>query len=199
NSDQIAYVVAQSIFSEKKGTIVVNVECSMAMEKTLGELGVKVLRIPVGHTFMMRKAKETGAALGEENAFHFVLPEYFPFDDTIVIPLKIAEILSRGEKKLSDIVSEFPLYPKKRVSVDCSDDIKFEVIDRLKKKLSERYEKDKVNILDGVRVDFDDGWILVRASNTAPIIRITSEAVNEKIRDELSDRYKKIVEDEINL
>lgn len=198
NSDQIAYVVAQSIFSEKKGTMVVNVECSMAIERTLGELGVKVLRIPVGHTFMMQKAKETGAALGEENAFHFVLPEYFPFDDTIVIPLKIAEILSRGEKKLSDIVSEFPIFPKKRVSVDCSDDIKFEVIDRLKKKFSAQYEDDKVNTLDGVRVDFDDGWILVRASNTAQIIRITSEAVNEKIRDGLSDRYKKIVEDEIS-
>ncbi|NOQ55575.1 MAG: hypothetical protein GQ477_02080 [Nanohaloarchaea archaeon] len=198
NSDQIAYVVAQSIFSEKKGTMVVNVECSMAIERTLGEYGVKVLRIPVGHTFMMQKARETGALLGEENAFHFVLPEYFPFDDTIVIPLKIAEILSKCEKKLSEIVSEFPIYSKKRISVDCSDDIKFEIIDRLKKRFSAQYEKDKVNILDGVRVDFDEGWILVRASNTAQIIRITSEAVNEKIRDELSYKYKKIVEDEIS-
>ena len=197
NSDQIAYVIAQSIFSEKKGTIVVNVECSMAMERTLGELGVKVLRIPVGHTFMMRKAKDSGALLGEENAFHFVLPEYFPFDDTVVVPLKIAEILSKNEKKLSDIVSEFPIYPKKRISVDCSDDIKFEVINRLKKKFTEQYEK--VNTLDGVRVDFDDGWILVRASNTAQIIRITSEAVDESGRDELLVKFSKIIEDEIKL
>ncbi|MCK4927002.1 MAG: phosphoglucosamine mutase, partial [Candidatus Aenigmarchaeota archaeon] len=59
----------------------------------------------------------------------------------------------------------------------------------------EQYEK--VNTLDGVRVDFDDGWVLVRASNTTPIIRITSEAVDEKTRDGFLNKYMKIVEDEI--
>ncbi len=195
NSDQIAFVLAKEIFSGKKGTMIVNVECSMAIERQLGSLGIEILRIPVGHTFMMQKAKETGASLGEENALHFVMPEYFPFDDAIVVPLKIAEILSRTGRKLSDIVDEFPIFPKKRVPVDCPDDVKFDVVERLKKKFSEQYEK--VNTLDGVRVDLDDGWVLVRASNTTPIIRVTSEAVDEKTRDGLLDKYVKIVEDEV--
>jgi len=195
NSDQIAFVLAKDIFSENKGTMVINVECSMAIERQLGSLGIEILRIPVGHTFMMQKAKEKGALLGEENAMHFVMPKYFPFDDAIVVPLKIAEILSKTGRKLSDIVDEFPIFPKKRVSVDCPDDVKFGVVEKLKEKFSEQY--DKVNTLDGVRVDFDDGWVLVRASNTTPIIRITSEAVDEKTRDGFLDKYVKIVEDEI--
>ncbi|MCK5289913.1 MAG: hypothetical protein KAJ56_03125, partial [Candidatus Aenigmarchaeota archaeon] len=195
NSDQIAFVLAKDIFSGKKGTMIINVECSMAIERQLGSLGIEILRIPVGHTFMMQKAKEKGALLGEENAMHFVMPKYFPFDDAIVVPLKIAEILSKTGRKLSDIVDEFPIFPKKRVSVDCPDDVKFGVIERLKEKFSEQYET--VNTLDGVRVDFDDGWVLVRASNTTPIIRITSEAVDEKTRDGFLNKYVKIVEDEI--
>ena len=188
-------MLAKDIFSGKKGTMIINVECSMAIERQLGSLGIEILRIPVGHTFMMQKAKEKGALLGEENAMHFVMPKYFPFDDAIVVPLKIAEILSKTGRKLSDIVDEFPIFPKKRVSVDCPDDVKFGVIERLKEKFSEQYEK--VNTLDGVRVDFDDGWVLVRASNTTPIIRITSEAVDEKTRDGFLNKYMKIVEDEI--
>ena len=195
NSDQIAFVLAKDIFSDKKGTMIVNVECSMAIERQLGSFGINIIRIPVGHTFMMQKAKETGASLGEENAMHFVMPEYFPFDDTIVVPLKIAEILSNTGRKLSEIVDEFPIFPKKRISIDCPDDVKFDIVEKLKKKFSEQYEE--VNTLDGVRVDFDNGWVLARASNTTPIIRITSEAVDEKTRDDLLDRYVKIVEDEI--
>ena len=195
NSDQIAFVLAKDIFTGKKGTMIINVECSMAVERQLGGLGIEILRIPVGHTFMMQKAKEKGALLGEENAMHFVMPKYFPFDDAIVVPLKIAEILSKTGRKLSEIVDEFPIFPKKRVPVDCPDDTKFDVIEKLKKKFSKQYKK--VNTLDGIRVDFDDGWVLVRASNTTPMIRVTSEAVDEKTRDGLLGKYVKIVENEV--
>ncbi|MEA3229868.1 MAG: hypothetical protein U9P44_03055 [archaeon] len=196
NSDQIAFVLAKSIFSGVTGgTMIVNVECSMAIEKEMEAIGVRVVRIPVGHTYMMQSARDEKALLGEETAFHFVLSEYFPFDDAIVVPLKLAEMLSQSDKKLSELVDAYPIHPKKRISVDCADDIKFSVIEDLRNKF--RSEYDKVNVLDGVRVDFDDGWVLVRVSNTAPIIRITSEAVDEKTMNHFLDKYSAILKKEI--
>ncbi len=195
NSDQITYALAKYMYGDEGGTLVINVECSMAIEEQMASRGIEVKRIPVGHTYMMQSARDENAKLGEETAYHFVLPEYFPFDDAIIVPLKLAEILSLTGKKLSEIVEDYPLYPKERIAVGCPDDLKFEVIERLKEKLSSRY--DKVNTLDGVRVDLDEGWVLMRVSNTSPMIRITSEAVDkDKVERILSD-FGKLLEDEI--
>ncbi len=196
NSDQVTFVLAKSMFSNPSDALIVNVECSMAIEKEVNKLGGRVVRIPVGHTFMMQSAREEKALLGEETAFHFVIPQYFPFDDAVIVPLKLSEILSESGRKLSDIIDEYPLYPKKRLKIDCDDDVKFKVVDILKKRFSEEY--DNVNVLDGVRVDLDDGWVLIRASNTAPILRVTSEAVNEEIMNGFLNKYSKIFKEEID-
>ncbi|MBW6461513.1 MAG: phosphomannomutase/phosphoglucomutase [DPANN group archaeon] len=197
NSDQVTYALAKYMFSGNNDVLIINVECSMATEKQVEKMGGRVVRIPVGHTYMMQSAKEENAILGEETAFHFVIPQYFPFDDAILVPLKLAEILSKTDMKLSEIVSEFPLYPKRRVALDCPDDIKFDVVSNLKDNFIEQYGNEKVNTLDGVRVDFSDGWVLIRVSNTAPILRVTSEAISEQRMNEILENYSLIVKDVI--
>ncbi|MCX6671255.1 MAG: hypothetical protein NTX92_04995, partial [Euryarchaeota archaeon] len=73
--------------------------------------------------------------------------------------------------------------------IECADEIKFDVIQQLKQELSKEYEQ--VNTMDGVRVDFKDGWVLIRASNTSPIIRLTAEADTTAILQDLSSRFLK--------
>ena len=79
------------------------------------------------------------------------------------------------------------MYPTKKEEIECADEIKFDVVQQLKQKLIKEFEH--VNTMDGVRVDFPDGWVLIRPSNTSPIIRLTTEADNETILQDLTTKF----------
>ena len=187
SADETGIILGKHGLKEKKGTIIVNVECSKAVKEQLEPLGFKIKQIKVGHTFLTLEAKREKSPLGIESSGHLILPEYFLFDDAIVVPLKIAEILDETEKSLEEIVAEIPTYPTKKEEIDCSDSIKFDVVNKLKKDFSREFKN--VNTMDGVRVEFDNGWVLIRCSNTSPIIRLTVEANNETILKDLTKEF----------
>ncbi len=169
------------------GPVVANVECTRLIDDIAAKFGKKVIRVPVGHTFLMEAVQKEKACFGIEVAGHYALPYMAPFDDSLMVSLYAAHVLSKQEKPLSKIVSEIKIYPFERVNLDCPDDRKFSVVERLKKTFMKKYKK--VITMDGVRVDFPDGWILIRASNTAPIIRLTVEADSKKRLDELKKTF----------
>jgi len=92
-ADQTGIILGKYGLKKKKGTIIVNVECSKSIKEQLEPLGYSVKQIPVGHTFLTLESKQTHALLGIESSGHLIIPEYFLFDDALVIPLKIAQIL----------------------------------------------------------------------------------------------------------
>jgi phosphomannomutase len=187
SADQTGIILGKYGIKEKKGTVIVNVECSKSVKEQLEPLGFTIKQIPVGHTFLTLEAKQEHAPLGIESSGHLILPEYFLFDDALVVPLKIAEILEHVKKPLHELVSEIPMYPTKKEEIECADEIKFDVVQQLKQKLTKEFEH--VNTMDGVRVDLPDGWILIRPSNTSPIIRLTTEADNETILQDLTTQF----------
>jgi len=187
SADQTGIIIGTYGLKKNTGTIIANVECSKSVKEQLEPLGYNVKQIQVGHTFLTLEAKQTQALLGIESSGHLILPEYFLFDDALVVPLKIAQILDKVNRPLHDLVLETPSYPTKKEEIECADDIKFDVIRNLQQELSKEYEQ--VNTMDGVRVDFKDGWVLVRASNTSPIIRLTTEADTPVLLQELSTRF----------
>jgi phosphomannomutase len=189
SADQTGILLGKYGIKKKKGTIIVNVECSKSVKEQLEPLGFTIKQIPVGHTFLTLEAKQAHAPLGIESSGHLILPEYFLFDDALVVPLKIVEILETMKKPLHDLVMEIPSYPTKKEEIECADDIKFDVVQQLKQKLSKEYKQ--VNTMDGVRVDFKDGWVLIRPSNTSPIIRLTTEADNDTILKDLTTKFMK--------
>ncbi len=192
SADPVGILLGIDILKEKKGVVLANVESSMAVERVLEPLGATVHRIRVGHTFLTLEAKKQNAILGIERSGHMIMPEYFLFDDAMVIPLRIAEILAKSDKPLNKLVDKLPNYAKGTKNFNFPDDKKFIVIDNLKKKFSDEY--DKVNTMDGVRVDLEYGWGLIRASNTSPVIRLTVEADDD---DELA-KLKIMFENELN-
>jgi phosphomannomutase / phosphoglucomutase len=189
SADLTGIIIGTYGLKKKKGTIIVNVECSKSVKEQLQPLGYTIKQIQVGHTFLTLEAKQTGALLGIESSGHLIIPEYFLFDDALVIPLKIAQILDNVKRPLHDLVIETPSYPTRKEEIECADEIKFGVIQQLKQELLKEYEQ--VNTMDGVRVDFKDGWVLIRASNTSPIIRLTAEADTTAILQDLSTRFLK--------
>jgi phosphomannomutase / phosphoglucomutase len=196
SADHTGIILGKYGLKKKKGTIIVNVECSKSVKEQLEPLGFTVKQIPVGHTFLTLEAKQEHAPLGIESSGHLILPEYFLFDDALVVPLKIAEILDVVKKPLHDLVAEIPSYPTKKEEINCSDELKFDVVTRLKQELSKEYKQ--VNTMDGVRVDFKDGWVLIRASNTSPIIRLTVEADNETLLADFTNKFLTITQNVID-
>jgi phosphomannomutase/phosphoglucomutase len=192
SADLTGIIIGKYGLKKKKGTIIVNVECSKSVKEQLEPLGFTIKQIQVGHTFLTLEAKQEHAPLGIESSGHLILPEYFLFDDALVVPLKIAEILASVKKSLHTLVSEIPHYPTRKVEIDCPDEMKFTVVSQLKQQLIKEYPQ--VNTMDGVRVDFKEGWVLVRASNTSPIIRLTTEADNEAVLASLTTKFQSLTQ-----
>jgi phosphomannomutase len=102
------------------------------------------------------------------------MPEFYIFDDPILATLQIARILSEKDERLSTIVDRMASYPYEEINFPCSDETKFSVMEEIIKEFKERDVK--LDLTDGARVNFDDGWILIRPSNTSPKIRAAIEA-----------------------
>lgn len=192
SADQTGIIIGKYGLKKKKGTVIVNIECSKSVQEQLEPLGYTIKQIPVGHTFLTLEAKQEEALLGIESSGHLILPEYFLFDDALVIPLKIAEILEQTNKSLHELVTTIPMYPIKKEEIVCSDEIKFKIVQQIKQQLIKEFED--VNTMDGIRVNLAEGWILIRPSNTSPIIRLTIEANNEIILKDLATRFTKKIQ-----
>ncbi len=190
--EQVGILLAKEMLKEKqRKKIVKTVACSMAIEEELRPLGAKIIEVPVGHTFVVSRANKEGALIGIEESSHIVMPDYFVFDDAILIPLKVAEILIKSRKKLSKLVDEIKNYPFKEITFECPDEKKFKVVEKLSFDFKRKYKE--VNTLDGVKISLDFGWVLIRASNTSPKIRLYVEAKNEKKFENLREKFSKIL------
>jgi len=192
SGNQIGIILGKEILKESKNKKVIRtVSCSMAIDEELRKYRAKIIEVPVGHTFVISSVKRKKAILGIEESNHIVIPQYFLFDDAILIPFKIAEILIKEKKKLSEIVDQIKIYPFEGIVFECPDQKKFQVIENLKKQFKKEYKK--VNTLDGVKVYLDFGWILIRASNTSPKIRLYVEAKTKGKLKILKDKFSKIL------
>jgi phosphomannomutase len=169
----------------------------MAVEDVLVPVGARVKRIKVGHTFLTLEAKQNGAIFGVEKSGHLIVPEHVLFDDAIVAPLEVMRIICSQKRKLSDIANEIPQYETESMAFNCPDELKFQVVDSLKDELKKTREK--VNDMDGVRVDMDEGWVLIRCSNTSPVIRMTVEARSEVSLKKIVDEYSAMLQEEIDM
>ncbi|MBI2578509.1 MAG: hypothetical protein HYW26_02230 [Candidatus Aenigmarchaeota archaeon] len=174
SAEQASYLILSELLKKQKGPIVANIECTRLVDHIAGKFSRKVRRIPVGHTFLVSETRKSRACFGLETSGHYIIPSVLPFDDALAVSLYAACALSKKEKSAGEIIDELPKYYFERVSMECSDKKKFLVIDRLRKKFKEQYKK--VMAIDGVRIDFPYGWVLIRASNTSPMIRMTVEA-----------------------
>jgi phosphomannomutase len=188
----IGIILGKNILSASKNKKVVKtVSCSMAVEEELKKFRAKFFEVPVGHSYVISACKRKKAILGIEESNHIVIPEYFLFDDAILIPLKIAEISIKQKKKLSQLVKETKQYPFEEIVFDCPDEIKFQVVNGLTKEFKKIYKK--INTLDGLKINFDFGWVLIRASATSPKIRLYVEAKNKKRFKYLKEEFSKIL------
>ncbi len=165
------------------GDIVANVDCSMVIEELVSTKGYRVYRVPVGRTFVVREVLNRGAILGVESSGHYVTWNACNLDDGLLSLLYFAEAASRLGK-VSQAVP--PLYPLCRVKVEVPEECKGRIMELLKEELASSYT---IELIDGVKVKLEEGWVLIRPSNTEPVIRITSEAVKAEEARNLAEKF----------
>ncbi|UCD03683.1 MAG: hypothetical protein JSW73_04045 [Candidatus Woesearchaeota archaeon] len=190
-------MIAKNIIRDsKKKKIVITQPVSIATETELEPLGAKVIRIPVGHTYAINNAKKENALMGMEESGHLIITDYFYFDDGLIAPLKAAEIMCNTGKKLSELMGEIPIYPFEEIVFECKEEVKFKFIEEMYNRLSKEY--DDTSSMDGLRIGFKDGWVLLRASNTGPKIRLYIEATSRERFNELKDKFSGLFFEELN-
>jgi len=193
--EQVSFLVLSELLKKESGGIVANVECSRVLDDIAKKFNRNIIRFRVGHPYLVHEALNKKASFGVESSGHYIIPSLVPFDDSLAVSLYAASVLSEKYEKLSKIVDRIKSYPLDRVNFKCPDEKKFSVIKKLKERFLKAYNN--VNTTDGVRIDFDKGWVLIRASNTEPLIRLTIEADNKKEFEKLKEDFSKILEEEI--
>ncbi|MBS7624245.1 phosphomannomutase/phosphoglucomutase [Candidatus Bathyarchaeota archaeon] len=179
SSSIILSLLARHYLSEHRGAAVVyEVSCSMVVEEVIRALGGRPILSRVGHTYIYDKMISEDAVLGGETSGHFYFRDVYGFDDAVYASLKVAEVISKDGRKLSEIIDSMPRYPQTPVkNYSCPDEEKFRVVEELASEfISLGY---KTITIDGVKVMTEDGWFLIRPSNTQPLIRMIAEAKDE--------------------
>lgn len=190
--DQILGMLAADMLSRNpEEKVVFDVKCSQGLEEYIEQLGGKPIMYKTGHSLLKRKMKEEKALIAGEMSGHMFFAEnYFGFDDGLYASLLIMRILSEKGIKMSELVSKMPYYHSTpEIRVDCSDDDKFNVVEDIKK----FYKQGGYRVIDidGARVYFGhDGWALVRASNTQPILVVRIEAKSEQAMKSIKTQIK---------
>jgi len=174
--DQLMIVFSRDVLPANPGAAVISeVKASKLLYEEINKLGGRPIMWKTGHSLIKKKIKEEKALLAGEMSGHiFFADRFFGFDDAIYSSARLAEIVSRSKKKLSEMLADLPrTYYTPEIRVYASDEVKFKIVDEVRKELAKKYP---VNNIDGIRVSYPKGWALVRASNTQAALVLRYEA-----------------------
>jgi phosphomannomutase/phosphoglucomutase len=187
-------IFAREILSRKPGsTFIGEVKCSQVMYDKIAELGGKPIMYKTGHSLIKAKMKQEHAELAGEMSGHmFFADRYYGFDDAIYAACRLLEIVADSGSALSAQLKDVPkLVSTPELRVDCPDDEKFEVVSKVAEIIRRNYP---IVDVDGVRVLFEHGWGLVRASNTQPVLVMRFEASSKELLNKYRNEVEEVVE-----
>jgi phosphomannomutase/phosphoglucomutase len=175
------------------GAILGEVKCSQTLYDDIAKNGGRPIIWKTGHSLIKKKMKEESALLAGEMSGHmFFADRYFGFDDATYAALRMIEIVAEADRPLSALLEDVPrTHATPEIRVDCADDVKFAVVQRV----LDHYRREReVLDVDGARVRFEHGWGLVRASNTQPALVLRFEAGSPSQLDEIQSEVRGVVQ-----
>jgi len=192
-ADQLMALFLPEIIKNKE-PVLFDVKCSQALEDLIIHYGGKPIMYKTGHSVIKNKMRELDCKFGGEMSGHiFFADDYYGYDDALYVAARLVQLLSRSDKKLSELKSIIPEYfstPEIRMEA-INDEEKFQITEKAVQYFTENYD---CITIDGVRIKFVDGWGLVRSSNTQPVIVCRFEAKTVERRDEI----KTLILDKLN-
>ncbi len=192
--DMLLALYAREILKRMPGaTFISEVKCSMNLFRDIEKHGGRAIMWKTGHSLIKAKMKAEGAVLAGEMSGHmFFADRYFGFDDAVYAACRLLELLANSSESLSQMLSDMPpTVVTPEIRVQCDDNKKFNVVEKVKAYFHSRYE---VIDVDGARILFPNGWGLVRASNTQDVLVMRFEADSreklDSIRTEVEERVE---------
>lgn len=182
-SDIVLALLAKDSLQRHPGaTIVFDVKCSRTVSDVISEAGGVPLMWKTGHSHIKTKAREVGAPFSGERSGHFFdAGDYYGFDDAVYGGLRVAQLLSRSDQTVADMVDELPKYVSTpTMHAHCDDAAKYDVVERVKHAVADRDDHPEIVDVNGVRAEWSDGWFLVRASSNLPALVIVVEGGDQE-------------------
>ena len=193
--DMLMLIYAREILERKPGaTFIGEVKCSQVMYDEIGKLGGNAIMYKTGHSLIKAKMKEEHAELAGEMSGHmFFGDRYRGFDDALYAACRLIEIVAKSGRPLSAQLEGLPkMVSTPEIRIDCPDEMKFDLVRRVAEHFKAKY---KTIDIDGVRVIFPEGWGLLRASNTQPVLVMRFEAANEHLLKRYQTEVEKVLEE----
>lgn len=190
-SEELTQVMAADfLFRHKPGPFVTNLSSSRAIEDVAAGFNVPVYRSAVGEINVVDKMKEVGAVLGGEGNGGVILPDLHYGRDALIGTAMILQHLTDLDVSMSALLAQMPVYAmsKGKIPLGQLD------ADHVLAVLAERYKDEKHSTVDGLKIDFPNGWVHLRKSNTEPILRIYTEAPTLEEANQLADRFRAALE-----
>ena len=186
--DKLMMLFSQDILSREKGKIVFDVKCSNHLENIISENGGEPIMAPTGHFHIKKAIKKTGALLAGEMSGHiFFNDKWHGFDDGPYSGARAIEIISNSDKSISDLIAVLPKsFSTPELNILVADETKFDIVESFAKDCSLKGEKITI---DGLRINFDNGWGLIRASNTTPKLVLRFEGDSLKDMEEIKSKF----------
>jgi len=183
--------VADSILTKKPGNTVSNLSSTRALADITNKHGMKYTASAVGEVNVVTAMKETNAVIGGEGNGGVILPDLHYGRDALAGIALMLDLLAGKGISISDLKKSYPDYAIVKDKIQLTPEID---VDHLLSETAKVYASDKLNTVDGLKIDFDHGWIHMRKSNTEPIIRVYSEAANAADAKELAQGIKKEID-----
>jgi len=187
--DQLMIILSRELLKQKKGIkIIGDVKCSQVMFDDVKKHGGIPIMWKTGHSLVKQKMKEEGALIAGEFSGHiFIKDRYFGYDDAIYTTFRLIEIMKNTGKDIKELLSDIPkMHYTPEIRIECPDDKKVDITKKVISRFIQYKEDGKgmyairdVNTIDGIRVRFDNGWGLIRTSNTQPAVVMRMEAKDE--------------------
>jgi len=180
--DQQLVILAKEVLKEQPGAhIVTDVKASQMFFDEITRMGGKPVLWKAGHSHIKTKMQELGSPLaGEMSAHIFFKHRYYGYDDALYAAIRLLSILASANQSLADIYDALPKFENTpELRFDCPEERKFKVIDEVRERLSNINSID-INNIDGVRIANDDGWWLLRASNTQAVLAARCESTTKE-------------------
>ncbi len=190
--DRLLALFAGEILKKGNEKIIFDVKCSQALVESIESAGGTPVMWKTGHSLIKKKMKEENSPLAGEMSGHmFFADNYYGYDDAIYAACRLLELLSATDASLSMLDSRIPRYMSTpEIRVDAADEDKFRVVEEAGRYFRKKY--DTIDV-DGVRILFPEGWGLIRASNTQPVIVMRFEAKTEKALAEIRESVETVL------
>ena len=186
--DKILMMLSEDILFSKKGSIIFDVKCSNSLPKIIRKNGGNPIMSPTGHFHIKNAIKKYNPLLAGEMSGHiFFNDKWYGFDDGHYSGARIIELITKNDKSISEISHSYgKFFSTPELNINTTDDRKFEIVEEFSKNFS--LSGEKVTI-DGLRVNFDNGWALLRASNTTPKLVLRFEGDSQEDLDNIKKSF----------